>query len=341
MKSTGRKGHFFYPTEKNSRKSKRSSRKTPFSALLQKASIKRFLRSRKGLDTIPAAIMLLIMLSATTLLIVAFSNYNASLQTQMKIEKERAQEQIAITKISMGLEQKITNVTITNTGTIEVKIRAFYREENGIVTFVGDPSTPIAQGNSRTIDVSDYGLTVNPKALLVAATERGVKSKGVNEMSLVYGEPPTGVDTSGLSVGPLLMTFDSLSWASCKPNGDLLTDWQQIWTISTGTCAWQLNLTNVDTDNRSLSLNKYSGFTISKVDLPQATTWYLKVPQYTVQWNQTVQVVFIWDNILSARAQTALARQRGINNIFLTVFGNYSDGKTFAQTIPFEALTVV
>jgi hypothetical protein len=285
--------------------------------------------------------MLLIMLSATTLLIVAFSNYNASLQTQLKIEKERAQEQIAITKISMSLEQKLTNVTVSNTGAIEVKIRAFYREEGGIVNFVGDPSTSIAQGDSKTIDVSGYGLTVNPKALLVAATERGVKSKGVNEMSLVYGEPPTGVDTSGLSVGPLLMAFDSMSWASCKPNGDLLTGWQQIWTIPTGTCAWQLNLTNVDTENRSLSVNKYSGFTLSKIDLPQTTTWYLKVPQYTVGWNQTIQVIFVWDNILSAKAQTVNARQKGINNIFLTVFGNYSDGKTFAQTIPFEALTVV
>jgi hypothetical protein len=262
----------------------------------------------------------------------------------MNIEKERAQEQIAITHIGIGLGQELTSVTVSNTGTIEVRIRAFYREETGVVTFVGDPSTSIAQGTSKTIDITSFGLTVNSKALLVAATERGVKSKGVNEISLIYGEPPTGVDTSGLSVGPLLLAFDSMKWAECNANGKLLSAWESTSIIPAGkSCAWQLNLTNVDTENRSLSINLYSGFTTSKVSSPSTTTWYLNATQYTVDWNTTAPVVFMWNDFFDSKpsAQKPTSSQKGINNIFLTVFGNYSDGKTFAQTIPFEALTIV
>ena len=298
----------------------------------------RLLNSRKGLQTVTAVLMLLLMLTAMIGLIAAYFNYNLSIQAQMDIEKKRAQEQIAITQIGINTQQKITNITISNTGTTEVKIRAFYREENGVTTFIVDPSTYIAQSNSKTIDVASLGLTANPNALLIAATERGIKSRSVFERAIIYGQPPTGIDTSGLSIGPLLLTFDSMSWAACKKNGDLIGDWEQRWTISAGDyCAWRLNLTNIDTEKRSLTINQYSGFTVSLVSSPSTTTWYLKMSQYTVDWNQTLPIVFLWDE---SRTSVPKPLSTGVHNIFLTIFGNYSDGKTFAQTIPFEAVTI-
>jgi archaellum component FlaF (FlaF/FlaG flagellin family) len=299
----------------------------------------RLLNSRKGLQTVTAILMLLLMLTAMIGLIAAYFNYNLSIQAQMDIEKKRAQEQIAITQIGINTQQRITNITISNTGTTEVKIRAFYREENGVTTFIVDPSTYIAQSNSKTINIASLGLTANPNALLIAATERGIKSRSVFERAIIYGQPPTGIDTSGLSVGPLLLTFDSMSWAPCKKNGDLTGGWELRWTIPTGECSWKLNLTNIDTEKRSLTINQYSGFTVSLVSSPSTTTWYLKTTQYTVDWNQTVPIIFLWDTSRTS-ASSAGSEQKGVNNVFLTIFGNYSDGETFAQTIPFEAVTI-
>ena len=281
------------------------------------------------------------MFAAMTGLIAAYVNYNVSIQAQMDVEKKRAQEQIAITQIGINTQQKIANVTISNTGTTEVKIRALYREEDGAITFMVDPSTYIAQGNSKTIDMSSLGLTANPNALLIAATERGIKSRSVFERAIIYGQPPTGIDTSGLSIGPLLLTFDSMSWAPCNKNGALTSGWEQRWTIPTGYCAWKLNLTNIDTEKRSLTINQYSGFTISLVSSPSTTTWFLNASQYTATWGQTVPITFLWDSALSrTTASNAGDSQKGVNNIFLTIFGKYSDGKTFAQTIPFEAVII-
>ena len=278
------------------------------------------------------------MFAAMTGLIAAYVNYNVSIQAQMDVEKKRAQEQIAITQIGINTQQKIANVTIGNTGTTEVKIRALYREEDGVTTFIVDPSTYIAQSNSKTIDMSSLGLTANPNALLIAATERGIKSRSVFERAIIYGQPPTGIDTSGLSIGPLMLTFDSMSWAACKKNGDLISDWEQRWTIPSGDyCAWKLNLTNIDTQKRSLTINQYSGFTISKVSAPSTTTWFLKATQYTVDWNQTIPIIFLWDE---SRTSAPKPLSTDVHNIFLTIFGNFSDGKTFAQTIPFEAVTI-
>lgn len=279
------------------------------------------------------------MLTAMIGLIAAYFNYNLSIQAQMDIEKKRAQEQIAITQIGIDTQQKITNITISNTGTTEVKIRAVYREENGVTTFIVDPSTYIAQSNSKTVNIASLGLIANPNALLIVATERGIKSRSVFERAIIYGKPPTGIDTSGLSVGPLLLTFDSMSWAACKKNGDLTGGWEQRWTIPTGYCGWKLNLTNIDTEKRSLTINQYSGFTISLVSSPSTTTWFLKASQYTADWNQTIPIIFLWDTSRTS-ASNAGSSQKGVNNIFLTIFGNYSDGKTFAQTIPFEAVTI-
>ena len=341
MGSVRRQIHVFRESEKPKHKPFASPKRTSRFFPRRVGAKNRLLRCRRGLETVTAILMLLLMLTAVTGLIAAYVNYEVSIQAQMDVEKKRAQEQIAITQIGINTQQKIANVTISNTGTTEVKIRALYREEDGVTTFIFDPSTYIAPSNSKTINMASLGLTASPNALLIAATERGIKSRSVYERAIIYGQPPQGIDTTGLSIGPLLLTFDSMSWASCKKNGELTGDWEQRWTIPAGEyCGWKLNLTNIDTEKRSITINQYSGFTLSRVSSPSTTTWFLNSVQYTADWGQTVSIIFLYKDTSRTTASSAGSEQKGVNNIFLTIFGEYSDGKTFAQTIPFEAVTV-
>ena len=284
--------------------------------------------------------MLLLMFAFLTTLIAGFCNFNSSTQQQMETETDRSREQIVISQICVSTEKTVSSIVVSNTGAEDVVIRAIYREVDGSVSFLLDPSVAIAQGESANIDLAGLGYTVYQGAFFFAATENGVKSKGVNELQFEYDEPPSGLDTSGLSVGPLLLTFDSLSWSSCDKKAKVFDGWQQIYTIPTGGYSgWRVDLTNIDTENRSLTINRYSGFTLSKVGSPSTTTWYLKDAQVIVGWNQTMPIVFVWDSSYSA-AQSVSASQKGVNNVFLTIMGEYEDGEPFAQTIPFEAVTV-
>jgi hypothetical protein len=305
----------------------------------------KFLHCRRGLETVTAIFMLLLMFAILMGIIAAYSKYNLSAQQQMNIEQERAQEKIAISQVRMDNTPKISNITISNTGTIEVRIRALYLEENGTTTFLTDPSTYmdtyIAQGSSKIINTTSLGLMPDPNAMLIATTERGTKSTRVNEIALAYGQPPTNLDTSQLTVGPVMLRFNSLSYIETDQYGNPQGTWQHYWTVPHGvSCAWSISVTDVDPKNRSLTIIQYTGFTASRVDGPQATTWYLNATQQTLMWNQTSSIIFLWSRPGGNSATKIAANQVGVNNIFLTLFGNYQDGTSFAQTIPFEAITI-
>lgn len=303
----------------------------------------RLRRKGRGIATVSAVFMLLLMFAALNGLIVAYFSYNVSVQEQMKIEEDRSHEKIVISGLNLDNSLKIANITVRNLGAIEVRIRALYREEVGATTFLTDPSTymdtHVAVGKSTTINTISLDLTPEPNAILIAATERGTKSIGVNEIALTFGDLPTNLNTSQLTIGPLLLTFTSLQWTANfdKDGNPIWPPSANGWTIpaNTGYCAWRLNVTDVDPDKRSLSITQYSGFTISKAGGTQATTWYLNIPQQTLNWNVTTSITF-----LGSKSGGTLNQQKGVNNVFLTFFGKYSNGYTFAQTIPFEAITV-
>ena len=275
-----------------------------------------------------------------TALIAFYVSSNLSMQQKMNIDEERAKEQITITQITLTSENKIVGITVSNTGAIESKIRALYREENGVVTLLTDPSTYIQQGSSKTLNVASLGLIASPNSMIFAATERGVRSQGANEIQLANENQEKFPDTSTLTIGPLRLSFNSLNWASSSKQGTIGA-WQPKWIITTGYCAWRLNVTNVDDKNRTLTINQYTGFSINKVSAPSTQTWFLKATQQVVAWNETQPITFLWNDPVSRSAATSAGNeQKGVNNVYLTVFGSYSDGQEFSQTVPFQAITV-
>jgi hypothetical protein len=305
----------------------------------------RFLKCKKGLEPITAVFMLLIVFAAIVAIIFYFSNYNNAIQTQAIVEKEHSQEKIVISQIDVDNAEKIANISIRNTGTIEVRIRALYQSEDGEITFLADPSTfadtSVGVGEEKTINVTSLGLTVDPNIALIAATQRGTRSMEINEIELEYGSLPADFDTSQLSIGPIMLDFNSINYTKTDKNGNPTGSWPG-WPVPSNTyCKWTLNVTNVDPEKRDLVIDKNTGLTLSKVGGPQATTWYLSTNQQTLAWNKTSTITFLWDVPGGNSAARAGSNQAGENNIFLTFFGNYTGvGVKFAQTIPFEAVAV-
>lgn len=273
-------------------------------------------------------------------IIIGFTNYQLSTQQQMNNEDERIKEKIAITDVYIDENKIITNITISNIGAIEVKIRALYRKENGVVTFLTDPSTYIKQGQVKTINLGTLNLNASTDTTLIAATERGVRSQEINEIVLEYGELPTNVDTSQLSIGPLTLYFDSINYTQTDTVGNPIGSWSG-YPVPTGiSCSWEVNVTNIDPEKRDLTIDQYTGLTLQIVGGPQTLTWFLKPSTQTIAWNTTAKITFLWSAPGGTVATVVSPRNKGQNNIFLTFFGVFSDGIRLAQTIPFEAVEV-
>lgn len=309
---------------------------------------RKILVCRRGVETIFGAVLVLLLLfTILTSIFLIYSNFNDSAQTKFQTDHARSQEKIAIIDLEIDYtdNDKITDIIIQNIGSIEVKIRALYREEDGLTTFLTDPSTymdtHVAPSANLTVDVQSLGLILS-NATLSAATERGLKSVGVNEIDLEFGEPNTYQDTSMLYVGPLALSFDSLEWATVNNQGDPTGSWVPNYNIPSGEkIAWRINVTNLDTEKRNIIINNKSGFTASKVDSPSTQSWYLKPTSLTLNWNQSSSIIFVWDTFSATKVSAVSASQEGVNNVFLTFFGIYSDSTAYAQTIPFEAITIV
>ncbi len=293
-----------------------------------------------------AVFMLMIMFAALIALVFAFSNFDQSGQARLNQEYGRIQESISIAGISIdNLTNRITSVNVNNTGTIEVRIRALYQQQDGVATFLTDPSTfsntYIPTGSNKTIDITNLALPKN--ATIIAATERGVKSIGVNRATINFAASDSNYDPSQFSIGPLMLTFTTLSWTSnFDGSNNPLPPFQPGWTVpASSKVAWRIDLRDVDTQHRGLTLNQFSGYTINRFDGPSTSTWYLSQNSVTLNWNQSTNIYLMWDSPTSHKTIVSPgSANRGVNNAFLTLFGTFTDGQTFAQTIPFESITV-
>ena len=142
----------------------------------------KFKDARKGISTVTAIFMLLLMFTAMIGLIIAFFNYNLSAKEQMNIDHERSQEKIEITELSVNDKFEITSVVINNTGTIDVRIRAIYEIVNGESKLLFDPSNYVESqiGPAGSLTIYFPGgvpvIQFDPQAKIVAATERGTKT---------------------------------------------------------------------------------------------------------------------------------------------------------------------
>jgi hypothetical protein len=315
-------------------------------------SKKKFLQCRRGIEAFTSIFMLLLMFAVLMGLIVAFFSYNRSTQETMDVEQERSQERIELSGLKLD-EQGLylSNLTIVNTGTIEVRIRAIYNLTNGEVSFLCDPSTladtHIAPGKSLSIDLSTlpFAVPFAPDAKIIAATERGVKTMDYESLLLLGPvEHPPHYDPTKLYCGPLMLQFDSFYYQEYNKQGSPVGDWKPGWVVPVSIpCAWKINLMDIET--REITINKTSCFTTISSGSSDVRSWFLESTSQNLIVNETTSVIFKWSDPEAQKDVGSMYPSSTVCMVFLTFSGYFHEqnGTTtpYAQSIPFEAAITV
>jgi len=322
---------------------------------------------RRGVSSVVIASMFFLLLTFSTLalLLSGFFGYNLAINEEMKIEQERAQEKIILTELGLNENATyITHVRINNTGTIQVKIRAIYEINKTMTVFLGDPSTymdtyiePNQQLHITPPPNATYITHFQPSAKLVLVTERGTKTSDY-EGVVIYGisKPPQPYDTTRFYIGPLELMFTAFYYRRIDQFSGVLDPsdyWHPGWNISRsyGYTAWNITVRNID--NRSITINRFSSFTVVPNESPPSNdlTWYLEPVNQADNTQllipgQIQYIVYKWSfpKEASVKAQQIYSVPTRCL-VFLTFYGVFHEenGKTttYAQTIPFEAAITV
>jgi hypothetical protein len=315
-----------------------------------KTFLRKLSRGKKGISSIFIAIYLaLIVILLITALFVGQVISRSSLTDYLKIEQERRQENIQITKIVT--DESATNVLyvqVNNTGAITVRIRALYVGEE----FKLDPSTLV--GDSYIEPKEAMNITLIPPIRFdgdvlsvqwTVTTERGTRSSelGMN----LWEETSNPVYTPNkFYFGPLMLLFDMFHWRSGTG------PWKSGWSIPKAATdvTWRILLT--DADSRPITITDTSCFTLvgNQIQTNKIVPWFVnpELGSLTFLPGRYYFVYYTWDRPYSdsgPQTQGPDGLNVGMPCInFLTFTGHFMElnGTTtaFGQTIPFEAVLI-
>jgi hypothetical protein len=305
------------------------------------AFLKKLVQCNKGIQTVTAMFMLLLMFTVIISIIVAYVSYNLSSQDELNIENERLQEKITLLK---NIEDnKVSSVTVKNTGSIDVILRAVYVNDDGdFSTF--DPSLNMNSILQPTQSL-EIPLDFQPfkDAKIVATTQRGTRSIDIPP-PIEYQEPPPP-DTNKFYIGPMLLKFDEFWYQMFQTDVEVNGLWEPGWTVSSDSndyCAWKIGLTNLG--EKEITLNEYSCFSTFPSGSTDYRSWFLWTPDdsdyVTLAVNQTVTLYFARSSPGSSGHLRMYSNEQ-VCMVFLTFYGVYEDNQPYAQTIPFEAAIIV
>jgi len=316
-------------------------------------------RGNKGISTVFGSILVMILvLGLAMTLFPSIYRYNYSVQEAIKVEEERMQEKIILcalaTDNSSGTEY-VSAIFVNNTGTITSRIRAIYIDNE----FLCDPSDPSINPDDTYIDSRESkwiilppGVEYDPAAKLTVATERGTKSSEYEGILKQGGEPPP-YEAGRFYLGPLMLDFNKFYYTNATKEGSYDPwSWQPGWEIEVGRGPIVWNITVKNIDDRSITINQFSGFCLVPNDEPDnRRCWYLEPPPASftklIMPNETVHLIYIWNKPKSVSTNFAQSIYSTAcrNKVFLTFFGFFHehDGTTkpYGQTIPFEAVLCV
>jgi len=319
-------------------------------------------KGKKAISTVFGAVFFIILIfTLQTTLFLAIYRYNNSVQEAIKTENERMQEKIVLTFLktenSTGVEN-IYALVVNNTGTITVRIRAIYIDNQ----LLCDPSNKSINPEDTYINpkappswvLMPPGVPYNPTSKITATTERGTKTTDY-EWKLKQAEegiPP--YEPYRFYLGPLMLDFTKFYYAKVDPKtGNVTSKWMPGWLVfaGTGTIAWNITVKNID--DRDITINQFSVFTLWPNDQPSSRLpWYIEPPPNSltqrINSNETVQIIYKWKTPKTDPAETPNTQSIYTTvcrcRIFLTFFGIFHehDGTTkpYGQTIPFEAVLV-
>lgn len=314
----------------------------------------------KGISTVFGSILFIIlaMTLASTLFTVLY-RYNNSVQEGIRLEEERMQERIVLSGLeteSVNGTEYITTFYVNNTGSITCRIRAVYIDSE----FLCDPSDQTINPDDTYINPKNTtrmflppGVIYNSTAKMTVVTERGIRSVEY-ESSLKRGReshPP--YEQTKFYFGPLMLDFNKFYYTECDPQDGSYdpSTWKPGWSIEvgTGSIAWNITVKNVD--DRDITINQFSCFTLVPNDQPsERRPWYIEPPggllTQFIASNDTVNIIYIWKTPKTKQTSPqSIYTTVCQNRVFLTFFGIFHehDGTTkpYGQTIPFEAVLCV
>lgn len=312
-------------------------------------------RGKRGLSSVFGAILfLLLVLTLASTLFLSLYWFEGQAKESIALEEARVQEKIVLLSIStenVSGTEYITGILLNNTGTITSRIRAIYVDGD----FICDPSNPALNPDNTYIEPKDSlwiqvpnNLEYQPLSKIEVATERGVKTVEY-QWRLKSGsqaEPPS--ETQRASFGPLLLDFEKFYYTENYGSYDPYS-WKPGWSVEKGTTVvWNVTVTNID--DRDLTINKYSGFTLVSNDGGVQKPWYIEPPNgldtLFIPSNSTVHLIYIWDRprLTKGVSNQSVYNQNDRSKVFLTFFGYFHEydgsSKPYGQTIPFEAVLV-
>ena len=330
-------------------KKKRNNSAAPFKRLVRGLPfLSKLARNNKGISSIFIAIYLTIIgvLLVSTLYVGQVIS-RSSLTDYLKIEQDRRQENILITKLVTS-NDFFDYVQVNNTGAITVRIRALYIGGDLIL----DPSE--LEGDSyiepkEALNIT-LGLDVPFDANLLnvewaVTTERGTRSSALG-MDLWEKTGGPIYTPNKFYFGPLMLVFDMFHWRS-GPG-----PWKNGWSIpkSATDVTWRILLTNVD--SRPIPLTDQSCFTLVGNEQQQnkILSWFVnpEMGDLIFMPGRYYNLHYTWTKPYSASGDTIQkpnALTVGIPCInFLTFTGFFTElngtETAFGQTIPFEGVLI-
>jgi hypothetical protein len=297
----------------------------------------KYKKSNKGVTTVFGTLLFMIVaIAIASILFIALFQYNNIIQQTTVREDERAQERIVFSNVTLS-GNNVVGANITNIGSEQVQIKGFYRNS----TFICDPSDTALNIDGAYLDsqesriINMQSILFNPNDCLTVATARGVKS-----VQLVANLFPAEISyqTVDTNYGPLRLNFTQFFYETTNKNGNPTGTWMPgaIIPSSVTYCAWNITVTNIDT--RAITINQYSSLDLVPNEPGAQTPWYLKNTSQTISANQTVNIIYVWDGPQGSFAQKFGAFTTA--KVFMTFYGSFSDGLSYGQTIPFEAIHI-
>jgi hypothetical protein len=315
-------------------------------------------RDNRGIASIFGTVFIfLLVFSLASILFLSLFTYEEKAQESIDLEEERVQERIVLISLStknISGTEYLSEVLIQNMGTITTRIRAIYIDK----VFICDPTNPSLNPYDTYINAKDYlnvqlpdNLLYEPFSAIEVATERGIKSveyewilRGGNQTT-----PPSEIQK--IYFGPLLLDFDKFYYTEVENDGSYNPDfWQPGWSVEKGLqVAWNITVTNID--DRDITINKNSTFTLVKNAEGGQCPWYIELPNgldtLLIPANTTANLIYIWDGPLSGKPQSLYnppSKKPEECRVFMAFFGLFheKDGSTkpYGQTIPFEAVLI-
>ncbi|MFC1488014.1 Ig-like domain-containing protein, partial [Thermoproteota archaeon] len=293
-------------------------------------------------------ILFLVIFLASTLFVSLYS-YEENAQESIDIEQERVQEKIVLLSLStnnVSGTEYLNSLLINNTGTIITRIRAIYIDN----IFICDPTDSSLNPYDTYINPKDYlnvqlpnNLLYEPLSKIEVATERGIKSVEYEWMLRGGNQTDSPSEIQKIYFGPLLLDFDKFYYTKYEDLSDP-NSWKPGWSVENSLeVVWNITVTNID--DRNLTINEYSGFTIVPNAEGAQKPWFIEPPNgqdtIFIPSNTTVSLIYIWDGPQSGATQSVYNQNQECR-IFMSFFGIFheKDGSTkpYGQTIPFEAV---